>query len=86
MIIEQINSIALLFDFYGIMLTNMQQDVIKLYVFNNLSLSEIAEQFGTTRQAVKDLLDRSIEILNNYEHKLEFIKKYKCTQELLINT
>ena len=86
MILEKVRNIALLFDFYGSMLTQKQKEVVNLYVFNNLSFAEIAENTGTSRQAVKDLLDRSIEILTNYENQLGFVNKYQQTKQLLINT
>lgn len=86
MILEQISNISVLFDIYGKLLTEKQQKVIQQYVFNNFSLGEIAEMFGTTRQAVKDLLDRTIEILNNYEVKLHLVKKFNNTKILLQNS
>ena len=46
--------IALLFDFYGEMLTDKQRDVVELYYNDDLSLSEIAENEGITRQGVRD--------------------------------
>ena len=47
--------IALLFDFYGEMLTEKQRDVVELYYDDDLSLSEIAENEGITRQGVRDI-------------------------------
>ena len=81
--IEEINQISYLYDFYKNLLTSKQQEVIKLYVFDNLSFSEIAEQFKVSRQAVKDLLDRSIETLNMYEQKLNLYSKYTQSKQLL---
>ena len=46
--------IGLLSDIYGELLTKKQQDVLDLYYNNNLSLAEVAEEVGITRQAVKD--------------------------------
>ena len=51
--------IALLFDFYGDMLTDKQRDVVELYYDNDLSLSEIAENEGITRQGVRDSIKRA---------------------------
>ena len=73
--LERINYIASLFDIYKNMLTEKQQQVINNYVFSNLSLSEIAEIENISRQAVKDLLDRTINILFEYEEKLNIYKK-----------
>lgn len=46
--------IGLLCDIYGDLLTEKQQNVLDLYYNSNLSLAEVAEETGTTRQAVKD--------------------------------
>ena len=46
--------IGLLCDIYGELLTEKQQNVLDLYYNNNLSLAEVAEEIGITRQAVKD--------------------------------
>lgn len=46
--------IGLLCDIYGELLTKKQQNVLDLYYNENLSLAEVAEEVGITRQAVKD--------------------------------
>ena len=46
--------IGILCDIYGELLTEKQQDIIDLYYNNNLSLAEIADEVGITRQAVRD--------------------------------
>ncbi len=46
--------IGILLDIYGAMLTEKQEDILDLYYNNNLSLAEIAETVGITRQAVRD--------------------------------
>ena len=84
--IQEISEISKLFDFYGKLLNEKQQEVISQYVFNNLSLSEIAEIMCITRQAVKDLLDRTINLLKSYENKLKFLEKYNKTSEILTET
>ena len=50
--------IAFLVDFYGDMLTEKQRDMIELYYDDDLSLSEIAENEGITRQGVRDSIGR----------------------------
>ena len=84
--IQEINEVSKLFDFYGKLLNEKQQEVITQYIFNNLSLAEIAEIFGITRQAVKDLLDRSINMLKSYEEKLQILEKYNKTSTLINKT
>ncbi len=83
--IQEINEVSKLFDFYGKLLNEKQQEVVRQYVFNNLSLAEIAEIMGITRQAVKDLLDRTINILKNYEEKLKILEKFNKTSKLINN-
>lgn len=68
--IESIAENSLLYDFYGQLLSKRQQEVMALYHEENLSLSEIAEEFGISRQAVHDTLKKAEQALNEYEAKL----------------
>ena len=51
--------VALLLDFYGDMLTEKQREVMELYYNQDLSLAEIAENDGITRQGVRDSIKRA---------------------------
>ena len=51
-------TVSILLDLYGKILTEKQQDVLDLYYNENLSLAEIAEEIGITRQAVHDYSER----------------------------
>ena len=73
--IEERVQIAILSKYYGAVLTERQQDILKMYVDNNLSLSEVSEELGISRQAVKDALDNSMQALKNMEEKLQFISR-----------
>lgn len=73
--IEERVQIAILSKYYGKLLTDRQQDILKMYVDNNLSLSEVSEELGISRQAVKDALDNSLLALKNAEEKLQFIAR-----------
>lgn len=73
-------NIALLFDFYGDMLTEKQQDMIELYYENDLSLSEIAEDIGITRQGVRDSIKRAEIQLLDMEEKLGLAKRFREVQ------
>ena len=68
--IEERVQIAILSKYYGKMLTDRQQDILNMYVDNNLSLAEVSEELGISRQAVKDALDNSMQTLKNMEEKL----------------
>lgn len=54
-------------DFYGSLLTDKQQYVLELYYEHDLSLSEIAEEMGISRQAVHDIIKRAEGLLSDYE-------------------
>ncbi|HHW41442.1 MAG TPA: YlxM family DNA-binding protein [Syntrophomonadaceae bacterium] len=65
---------VLLYDFYGKLLTPKQQEVVRLYYEEDLSLGEIAEELKITRQAVYDILKRSEQALEKYERKLGLLE------------
>ena len=62
--------ISLLLDFYGDMLTKKQREVIEYYYNDDLSLSEIAENEGITRQGVRDAIKRAELQLDEMEERL----------------
>lgn len=59
-----------LFDAYGELLTEHQREICELYYMCDLSLAEIAEQKGVSRQSVSDTLAKSRALLEEYEEKL----------------
>ncbi len=67
---------SLLFDFYGDMLTDKQRELFDLYYNEDLSLSEIAENSGITRQAVRDSIKRAEKTLFDFESRLKLTQKY----------
>ena len=74
---------ALLFDFYGQLLTEKQQDVCHLYFEDDCSLSEIAEDLGVSRQAVHDMIKKSRKALGEYEEKMGLAKRFSGQEEAL---
>ncbi|MGN0593426.1 MAG: YlxM family DNA-binding protein [Ruminococcus sp.] len=66
---------VMLLDCYGEFLTQRQRQATELYYGEDLSLGEIAELAGTSRQAVRDSIKRSEEILLDMEEKLQFAKR-----------
>ena len=68
--VDNLTRLNLLYDFYGDFLTKKQREIFELYFLNDLSLGEIAEQYGITRQGVYDIVKRSQDILENYKKKL----------------
>ncbi len=73
---------SLLFDFYGSLLNESQNEVMALYHEDNLSLSEIAEDLGQTRQAVHYTLKKAEKALNGYEDKLGLVADYHRSRKL----
>ena len=77
---------SLLFDFYGETLTEKQQELFDLYYNEDLSLSEIAEHAGITRQGVRDGIKRAEHALQEMEDRLGLVTRYgdteKCAQAL----
>ena len=72
---------ALLYDFYGELLTSHQKDVYEQFVLEDLSLSEIAAEEGISRQGVHDLVKRCQKILAGYEDKLHLVEKFLAIKE-----
>lgn len=66
---------AILFDYYGAMLTDKQKEYFDLYYCENLSLSEIAENDGISRQGVRDSIVRAENIMEDAEAKLGMISR-----------
>ena len=62
---------TLLYDFYGELLNEHQRGIYQDIVFNDLSLSEVADEYGISRQGVHDLIKRVNNTLNGYEEKVE---------------
>lgn len=78
---EQIVEKCILYDFYGELLTKHQQKIYEDAVYNDLSLSEIAEECGISRQGVHDLIKRCNNILEDYENKLHLVERFHRIKE-----
>ncbi len=78
---EKIVEQTLLYDFYGELLTERQKQIYEDVVFNDLSLSEAAEERGISRQGIHDQLRRCNRILQEYEEKLGLVEKFLKTRE-----
>lgn len=72
---------SLLYDFYGELLNEHQKSIYEDAVFNDLSLSEIADEHGISRQGVHDLIKRVNKTLEGYEEKLHLIEKFLQTKD-----
>lgn len=80
---------VMLLDCYGELLTEHQRNIMELYYCEDLSLSEIGNPLGITRQAVRDLIKRTENLLLKYEEGLGFaerLEKMKSCFEALEKT
>ncbi len=75
--------ISLLLDYYGNMLTEKQREVVDWYYNEDLSLAEIAEHTGITRQGVRDSIKRAETQLLEYEEKLGLCARFQKMQKAL---
>lgn len=80
---DDIAQTSLLYDFYGQLLTKRQQEVLELYHGENLSLSEIAEEFSISRQGVHDTLKHGEKALQKYEETLGLVEKFTKTKQTI---
>lgn len=72
---------AYLYDFYGELLNEHQRKIYEDYIFNDLSLGEIASEEGISRQGVHDMIKRCTKTLEGYEEKLHLVKKFQAAKE-----
>lgn len=74
--LEKVNRINYLVDFYEQLLTKKQKSIVEMYYKENFSLGEIADLLNITRQAVHDNLLRAIRALERWEAKLKLYETY----------
>lgn len=79
---EKIVEQGLLYDFYGELLTDHQRGIYEDAVFQDLSLSEIAQEHGISRQAIHDLIKRCDRQLREYENRLGLIRRFLRVKKL----
>lgn len=72
---------TLLYDFYGELLTERQQQVYESVVLEDFSLGEVAEELGISRQGVHDMIRRCNHTLEEYEKKLHLVEKFLCIKK-----
>lgn len=80
---EKIVEQGLLYDFYGELLNEHQRRIYEDAVMNDMSLSEIAQEAGISRQGVHDLIKRCDKTLEDYESRLHLMEKFRNIAEKL---
>lgn len=81
--INEIVKLSYLYDFYGPLLKERHREIFEAYVLNDLSLSEIAGEYGITRQGVYDIVKRCSGRLEGYEEKLRLFERFQLAKERL---
>lgn len=81
---EKFVVITYLFDFYQDLLTEKQSNLLREYYFEDLSLGELAEQHGISRQSAFDTIKKAEQKLLDYEEKLHLFAKYQVNEEILL--
>ena len=81
--LNEITTISMLYDFYGNLLPERQKEFLRLYREENFSLSEIAQEFGLSRQGVYDGVKKAEAALYAYEEKLKLLERFQKTEQVL---
>ncbi|WP_432359385.1 putative DNA-binding protein [Sporosarcina sp. UB5] len=81
--LEKTTRVNFLYDFYQTLLTEKQRVYMQLYYLDDLSLGEIAEEYGVSRQAVYDNVRRTEAMLEDYEKKLKLFSKFQKRVEII---
>lgn len=81
--LEKTTRVNFLYDFYQTLLTEKQRVYMQLYYLDDLSLGEIAEEYGVSRQAVYDNVRRTEAMLEDYEKKLNLFSKFRKRMEII---
>lgn len=79
--LKEVVKLSMLYDFYGELLNDNAKTVFEGYVLNDMTLAEISEETGISRQGVHDTMKRTVDKLNNYEEKLHLIEKFNSIKE-----
>lgn len=78
---NQTYRMTMLFDFYGEVLTPRQKEFFDLYYNEDLSLAEIAENYGISRQGIRDVIVRAEAIMTDLEDKTGLMKRFMLMQQ-----
>ena len=82
---EELLYYTMLYDIYGSLLTEKQKDYFEEYYFKNLSLSELANKYNISRNAIHKQIKETIKRLENYEDNLHLAKKNEMLENIINN-
>ena len=74
---------VMLLDFYSALLSERQLRIMTMYYMDDMSLSEISQELGITRQGVRDAIKKSEAILGQTEQKLKLMERFSKSKEKL---
>lgn len=80
---DKIYEQTMLFDFYGELLTEHQRRIYEDAVYNDMSLGEIAEEQGISRQGVHDLIRRCDKLLQGYESRMHLVERFARAKRMI---
>lgn len=81
--LAEVYELSMLYDFYGELLGDHKKQIFEDYILNDLSLAEIADNTGLSRQGVHDIIKRCTKALRGYEEKLHLAGKFEETKRLV---
>lgn len=81
--LAEVYELSMLYDFYGELLGDHKKQIFEDYILNDLSLAEIADNTGLSRQGIHDIIKRCKEALRGYEEKLHLARKFEDTKRLV---
>lgn len=81
--IEKRLQVTELYDFYSELLSDKQREYLKNYYFEDLSLTEISEIYGISKQAISNNIKRCIADLEGFEKKLKLIEHSNIRKKII---
>ncbi len=75
---------TLLYDYYGELLTDHRREIYEEVVFNDMSLSEAAEEYGISRQGIHDMIRRCDRAMEAYEEKLHLVRQAESVRKTVL--
>lgn len=81
--LQEIFELSILYDFYGELLGERKRQIFEDYILNDLSLAEIADNTGISRQGVHDMIKRCSKALRGYEAQLKLAEKFRHIKQLV---
>ncbi len=79
--LQEAVTLSMYYDFYGELLSEHHKTIFEAYIWNDMSLAEIAEECSLSRQGVYDIVKRCSKKLRDYEEKLHLVQRFQSMKE-----